>query len=275
MPNIINLLTSIRVADIIDVVVVAFILYKLFMLIRETRAEQLVKGIAVVLVFSKVAEWLKLYTITWILSNALTVGVLIVLVVFQPELRRGLEYIGRSNILQKSLVEIRGETVDHNSDEIVSAVSSLARQKIGALIVLENETGLGDIVETGTPLNADVSSELLINIFIPNTPLHDGAVVIKDDRIRAAACFLPLTENASLSRELGTRHRAALGMTEKSDAVVIIVSEETGTVSIADKGQLSRHVDDETLKTILYNFFVNEKTGLFSTWRNKHEDTKE
>lgn len=270
--NYLAIFQTLRLTDVIDILLVAFIVYRIFMLIRETRAEQLTKGIIIILIFARLSDLLDLYTINWLLSNALTVGVLVVLIVFQPELRRGLEYIGRSKGFFKTLVDIRGEHSDHNSDEVVSAVASLARQKIGAIIVLEGDTGLSDIVDTGVTMNAVVSSELLINIFIPNTPLHDGAVIIRDDKIRAAGCFLPLTDNASLSKQLGTRHRAALGMSERSDALVVVVSEETGAVSIASNGKLERHVDTETLKEKLYAFYLSEAPAIFKSKGGDKQD---
>ncbi|WP_422484468.1 diadenylate cyclase CdaA [Gudongella sp. DL1XJH-153] len=271
-----DLFINIRIRDIVDILIVAVVLYKLYALIKETRAEQLLKGIGVLLVLTKVSEWLELYTINWILANAMTVGTLAILIVFQPELRRGLEYIGRSRFFSKSLIEIRGENISKIVDEIVEATASLARQKIGALIVLEKQTGLNEVVETGTKIGGKVSSDLLINIFIPNTPLHDGAVIIKDDIIKAAACFLPLTDSSSVSKELGTRHRAALGISERSDSLSIIVSEETGAISIAENGTISRYLDAKTLKQILLEMYKpkNSDQSFLTRWRNKDEDEK-
>lgn len=268
---------NIRIADIIDIVVVALVFYKLFKLIRETRAEQLTKGIFALFVFTKLSGVLKLYTINWILDNAMKVGVIAILIVFQPELRRGLEYIGRSRFFTKSFLEIKGESLSKTVDEIVDACASLSRQKIGALIVLERETGLNEVVETGTRINAIVSSNLLINIFIPNTPLHDGAVIIKDDNIKAAACFLPLTENMNVSKELGTRHRAALGISERSDSLSIIVSEETGAISIAENGSIARHLDSKTLRQILIDMYKPKETpqSFINKWRRKDEQGEE
>ncbi len=271
------ILNNISIRDIIDILIVAVVFYKLFSLIKETRAEQLTKGIFALLVFTKISEFLKLYTINWILDKAMTLGVVAILVVFQPELRRGLEYIGRSRFFTKSLLEIRGESLTKIVDEIVEATASLSRQKIGALMVLERQTGLNEIIETGTKIDGLVSSDLLINIFIPNTPLHDGAVIIKEDIIRAAACFLPLTDNMNISRELGTRHRAALGISEKSDVLVIIVSEETGAISIAENGTIARHIDPKTLRQILENMYKPKETStpnFIEKWRRK-EDEKE
>ncbi|MDO5717975.1 MAG: diadenylate cyclase CdaA [Tissierellia bacterium] len=274
MQGIQTYIQNIRWQDVVDIMIVALILYKLMILIKETRAEQLIKGIIALLIFNFVTKKLELYTIGWILSNTMFYGMLSLLIVFQPELRRGLEYIGRSNFLSKPIVEIKGEQINRITNEMTAAISSLARQKIGALIVIEKNTGLNEIIESGTDLNADISSELLINIFIPNTPLHDGAVVIRGDKIKAAACFLPLTDNITLSKELGTRHRAAIGISERSDAIAIIVSEETGGVSIAETGQITRYVDDETLKLILKGVFSREDTGLLSLWRSKDEKSE-
>lgn len=273
MQQIADLFLNIRIRDIIDILIVAFAFYKLLMLIRETRAEQLTKGILVLFIATKVSEWLELFTVYWILEKTMTVGVLAILIVFQPELRRGLEYIGRSRFFTKSFIEIEGESINNTVDEIVDAVASLSRQNIGALIVIERQTGLNEVVDTGTPINGKVSSGLLINIFIPNTPLHDGAVIIREDIIKAAGCFLPLTDNASLSKELGTRHRAALGISEKSDGVAIVVSEETGAISIAENGSLARYLDVKTLKQILVDIYKpeKEKQSLFVKWRRKDE----
>lgn len=277
MQFITNYILNIRMRDVMDIVIVALVIYKLYVLLRETRAEQLAKGIVVLLVLTKVSEWMELYTINWILNNAMTVGTLALLIVFQPELRRGLEYIGRSRLLSKSLIEIRGESLSNVVDEIVEAVASLSRQKIGALIVMERQTGLNEVVETGTKIEGFVSSDLLINIFIPNTPLHDGAVIIKDDKIKAAACFLPLTDNSGLSKELGTRHRAALGISERSDSLAIIVSEETGAISIAENGTIARYLDAKTLRQILLDMYKpkSNNQSLFYRWRSKDEQEQE
>lgn len=269
-----GLFLNIGLRDLIDMTIVAFAFYKIYTLVRETRAEQLIKGIVVLLVATKISEWLRLFTIHWILQNTMTVGVIALLIVFQPELRRALEYIGRSRFFTKSFIEIKQEDITNVIEEIVEASASLSRQKIGGLIVFERETGLSEIVETGSLINGTVSSGLLINIFIPNTPLHDGAVIIRDDKIRAAACVLPLSENMNINKELGTRHRAALGISEKSDALAIVVSEETGAISIADRGKLSRYVDIKTLRQILQNMYSNntkKKQGLLLRWRNKNE----
>ncbi len=265
------------VFDVIDVAIVALLLVKLFGLIRETRAEQLIKGIIALLVATKLSDIFQLYTIQWVLKNIMSYGILLIIIMFQPELRRALEYIGRSRVFSKPIIEVRGEEAQKTVDEIVKAATSLSRQQIGALMVIERKTGLNDYVETGTALNATVSADLLINIFIPNTPLHDGAVIIKDDRIKGASCFLPLTENQNLSKELGTRHRAALGITERSDALSIIVSEETGAVSVAENGKIARHIDEQTLTKILLDIYNPQDEGqsLLSGWRSRNDEEQE
>jgi len=234
--------------------------YKLFVLIRGTRATQLIKGILFIFIASKLSEFFKLYTISWILNNAVTVGFIAILIVFQPELRRILEHIGNNKLLKPVNFEVATGNAK-GIEELVKATYSLADKKIGALMVLERKTGLRDIIETGILLNSDISYELLMNIFIPNTPLHDGAVVISHDHIIAASCFLPLTDSKEISMELGTRHRAGIGISEKSDAIVIVVSEETGHVSICEKSSINRNVSKEFLLNYLVeNFVVEEKT---------------
>ena len=257
MQELLGIILNIRIRDVADIAIVAFVFYKLYMLIRETRAEQLIKGIIVLLFATQMSEWLQLHVTNWILRNTMTVGLIALLIVFQPELRRALEYIGRTKFLTKSIIDIEHEELNIVADEIAEAVASLSRQKIGGLIVLEKETGLNEVVETGTVINGKVSRGLLINIFMPNTPLHDGALVIRKSQILAAGCFLPLTENTNLSKELGTRHRAGLGITERSDSIVIIVSEETGAISVAENGKLTRFLDIKTLRVRLINSFID------------------
>ncbi|HCD09023.1 diadenylate cyclase [Thermoanaerobacter uzonensis DSM 18761] len=274
--GLIDIIKTMRINDVIDILIIAYVLYRLILVIHKTRAEQLLKGLAVLIVITKVSEWLQLRTVNYILRNAMTVGVIALLIVFQPELRRGLESLGRSGFLGKNFFFFNEEEKDMSEvlGEICDAVQFLSRSKIGALIVLERETGLNELIETGIAMDSKISSELLINTFIPNTPLHDGAVIIRGDRIMAAGCFLPLTDNQNLSSELGTRHRAGIGVTEISDAVAIIVSEETGTISLAQNGRLSRHLDAKTLKEVLSSIFeVKEnKKPVWKKWGNKHAD---
>ncbi|WP_297810148.1 diadenylate cyclase CdaA [uncultured Finegoldia sp.] len=267
-----NMVNTLRFLDIIDIAIVAICIYKLYMMIKETRAEQLIKGLVIIFIFVKISDSLKLYTVNWVLENMMTALAIMIIVVFQPELRKILETIGRSNILTKSFADIRGEKVNKCVQEIVHAVFSLSRQRIGALIIFERSTGLGDVVETGTTLESQISSELLINIFIPNTPLHDGAVVIKNDIIKAAACFLPLSTEQSISKELGTRHRAAIGMSEKSDCLALIVSEETGGISIAEHGKIDRYIDEPTLTKILTKLYNDQDSYIFN--RKEIEDER-
>lgn len=270
-----EIIMSITLWDVIDMAVIAYVFYKLFMLIRETRAEQLIKGIFVLIFATWVSGpsgFFPLYTVNWLLRNTMTVGVIALLIVFQPELRRALEFLGRGGIiLGKPLNEALDKETKILIDEITSAVQSLAKKKVGALIVLERETGIGEFMETGTTVDAVVSSQLLQTIFSTNTPLHDGAVVIREKRIASAGCVLPLTENQSLRKELGTRHRAGLGISEHSDAIAIIVSEETGVISTAKDGRLSRYLDAKTLKEMLTNLYKpqEQKYRGFLKWRVK------
>lgn len=275
MQELLELFSNIRIRDVVDMAIVAFVFYKLYMLIIETRAEQLIKGILVLLLATQISEWLQLHVINWILRNTMTVGVIAILIVFQPELRRALEYIGRTKFLTKSIVDIEQEEIKNTAEELSEAVGSLSRQKIGALIVIEKETGLSEVVETGTLIGGKISSGLLINIFIPNTPLHDGAVVVRKDKILAAGCLLPLTDNKNISKSLGTRHRAGIGITERSDSIVIIVSEETGAISVAEGGKLKRFLDTQKLSEILIQNHKNEENRqlqfLKKKWRHKDE----
>lgn len=254
LENIITSLMLIRVTDIIDIAIIAFVIYKLFSLLRNTRAEQVLKGLIFVLFFASIADILNLNTVSWVMNQFLTVALVFIIVVFQPELRSALERLGRGRSLFSSEKIQRDE---RSINELVSAMSSLSRQKIGALVVLEREVGLSDIIESGTKLDSDISSELLINIFIPNTPLHDGAVIIRKNTIAAAACYLPLSSSNTIAKELGTRHRAAIGISEKSDCLVVIVSEETGSISVAENGKINRYFDEESLRIRLKNELVN------------------
>lgn len=267
--------SNIGINNIIDIGLVTLVFYKGFMLIRGTRAKQLVKGIVFLLVITRVAEWFNLYTINWILNNTLQVGFIALVIIFQPELRRALEYLGRTSMFTFVGIEKDVKETRKIIEEITSACASLSRQKIGALIVFEQEIGLDDMVDTGTSIDGHISSGLLINIFIPNTPLHDGAVIVKGYRVKAAGCFLPLTENNFLSKDIGTRHRAALGMTERSDAVVVVVSEETGYISYAVEGRLYRNIDIKELENLLAGIYkTEEKIRVFDKWRHKNESKK-
>jgi diadenylate cyclase len=235
----------------VDIAIVAYVLYRFFMLIRGTRAIQLLKGIAILLLATTVSQFLRLYTVTWILNNARLMLAVAVPVVFQPELRRFLEQIGRGRFFAGRSPLFMGEVnTARMIEELVKAVGQMSRNRTGALIVLEREIGLKDFVETGIGIDGLVSSEFLVNIFVPNTPLHDGAVIIRGDRVQAAACFLPLTDSV-VAPEVGGRHRAALGITEVSDSLAVVVSEETGTISLTNAGRIVRHIDLRTLTEML------------------------
>ena len=255
---IINSFKNISIWSVVDILVVAYIFYKGYMLIKETRAEQLLKGILLILVLIPISYILRLDMLNFILSRTITIGVLSIIIIFQPEIRRALEHIGRSafddfHVLQDD------EKLDEVITELVIAVENMSATKTGALIAIEQGTGLGEISSTGVQLDAMVSAALLENIFEKNTPLHDGATIIRNERIVSSACVLPLTNNNTISKKLGTRHRAAIGLSETSDALVIIVSEETGAISLAVKGRLTRNYDREKLKSILLKIMIKRR----------------
>lgn len=247
---IVNSIKNISIYSILDILVVSYIFYKSYMLIKETRAEQLLKGIILIIILIPISGFLNLTMLSWILTKTLTIGVLSFVIIFQPEIRRALEHIGRSAFTEKHLLQDE-EVMSKVINNIVVSVDNLSKSKTGALIVIEQFTGLGEIINTGTKLDAMVSSALLENIFVVNTPLHDGATIIRNDRIVSAGCFLPLTQNTDINKKLGTRHRAAIGISENSDAITIVVSEETGMISLAVNGQLTRGYDKEKLKDIM------------------------
>ena len=245
-----NFFALFRVADVIDILIIAFVFYKLAQISRETRANPIVKAILLFIAATWVSEWLSLNTVNYILRNVMQIGMFAILIIFQPELRSALEKVGRTRFSNLFTHDEEGSS-ENVAEEIASACAQMSAQRIGALIVLERYTKSGDISRTGCTINGDVSRDILINIFIPNTPLHDGAVIIREGKILAARCILPLTRNESLSSELGTRHRAAIGMSESSDAIVVVVSEETGKISIAADGSISRNYTEDTLKKAL------------------------
>ncbi|GAA0716309.1 diadenylate cyclase CdaA [Clostridium malenominatum] len=247
---VINSVKNISISAVLDILAVSYIFYKCYSLIRETRAEQLLKGIIFIIIFIPISKLLHLETLYWILSNTITIGVLSFIIIFQPEIRRALEHIGRSAFNDKHILEDE-KTTEAVIGQIIEAIMNLSKDKTGALIVIERLTGLGETINTGIKMDAIVSSALLENIFVVNTPLHDGATIIRNDRIISAGCFLPLTSNNSLNKSIGTRHRAAIGLSENSDAIVIIVSEETGTISLAFNGKLTRNYDRDRLKLVL------------------------
>lgn len=256
--------------NIIDIAVVTVVLYQLAMLIKGTRAVQLLKGLAVLLIVSNIAEFFHLSTISWMLSQVWKMLLVALPVVFQPELRRALEQLGRGKFFTRHPITLDAEAFNNLLDEIVRSTQVLSKNRIGALLVIERETGIQEFVETGIKIDGVVSSEFLVNIFIPNTPLHDGAVILRGDRVAAAGCFLPLSENRNIQKELGTRHRAGLGLSEVSDALAIIVSEETGAVSLAIDGELTRFLDDKSLRELLVKELqVKNTTPSILAWRAK------
>lgn len=265
---------QISLLDILDILIVYYVIYRVIILIRDTRAVQLIKGLLLLLAATVVSGRLQLWTLNWLLNHTIAAGFITLPIVFWPELRRALEQLGRTRLFgQKiSFTSDDDEGWDQAISHLVASVSILSKNKIGALVVIERETGLSEFAETGTKLDALVSSELLTNTFIPNTPLHDGAVILRRARILAAGCYLPLSSNPYLDKELGTRHRAAIGVTEETDAVAVIVSEETGTISLAQKGQISRHLDPKALQEKLKELLPQKATSIWN-WRPvKHEE---
>ena len=245
-----NLTWQDAIKDIIDILIVTYIIYHLIILVRGTRAVQLLKGIIFLLLIWSISTLFDLYTLKWLMNQMFTFGVLAIFIIFQPELRRALEQLGRGKLFGRNTAD--EEQFGKEIGEIIKAVNYLARRKIGALIVFERQTGLNEYTESGIPTQSVISSQLLINIFIPNTPLHDGAVIIQNHKLAAAACYLPLSENPFISKELGTRHRASIGISEVTDAISIVVSEETGQISLAMDGQVVRNINEESLISKLY-----------------------
>ena len=261
-----NIVSSIGVFDILDIAVVAFIIYKILGFIQETRAQQLVKGLLVLLVVFFLSDLLHLYTLNWLLKTFMSIGIIALVVIFQPELRRGLEYVGRNKIVKAPFGQVDKAKAKHITDEFVKALTGFSETRTGALIVIEKEVSLTDIAETGTEINGDISAQLLGNIFYEGAPLHDGAVIIRGDKVYAAGCVLPLTEDKELNKALGTRHRAGIGITENSDAITLIVSEETGVISYAVSGKLTRFLDAKMVEKLLLNLYIpavsEEASGL-------------
>ena len=243
--------------DVLDILIVAFAVYKLLGFIHSSRAAQLAKGLMFIIGIYFVADYFDFYTVSWLLENFLSIGLIALIVIFQPELRRGLEYMGRGKLGGGKNSIMRDEIAD-DVEMIVRAISYFAARKEGAIIVIERDTALSEYAENGTIINADLSEQLLENIFYKGSPLHDGAVILRGERVYAAGCVLPLTENTGLSKDLGTRHRAGIGITEVSDALVLIVSEETGIISMASDGKLSRFLDLKTVEKTLLNYYMSK-----------------
>jgi diadenylate cyclase len=261
--------------DIIDVGIVSYIIYKMILLVRGTRAVQLLKGIVVLVAVWALSTWFNLYTLKWLMNQMFTFGIVSVLIIFQPELRRVLEQLGRGKLFARSF-SVDRDVVNEQIDGVIKAVRFMAERKIGALIVFERSTGLSELIESGIRMESKITSELLINIFTPNTPLHDGAVIIRSNQIMAAGCYLPLSENPFISKELGTRHRAAIGVSEVTDAVSVTVSEETGQVSLSLGGMIVRDINEESLISKLFDELTPKTTGrtkervtIASLWKRK------
>ena len=273
-----NLTHRLGIVDVVDILIMAVIVYELLILVRRTRSSALLKGVFLMVVIVIASSLLGLTSLNWLMSTVLNNGAVVLLILFQPEIRKALERMGRSTFLNKSP---RGSADQDDRqriiDEITQTLLDLSRRRVGALICFEGRTGLQDVIDTGTRVDAEISAPLLENIFEPNTPLHDGAVVIRDDRVEAAACILPLTEASGVSRELGTRHRAGIGLSENTDATVMIVSEETGTISMARGGLLNRPLTEENVREILRQIYKGEPSrilALFQSLRKEKEAEK-
>jgi diadenylate cyclase len=266
-----GILSTITMLDVLDIFIVAVILYKVYEMLQDTRAITLVKGVLVLLGVTILCSWLELHVMSWLLQKSVTLLFVALPIVFQPELRRALEHLGQGKFLAPS-VTLDDDEARSVVNELAKAVKVLSTNKIGALLVIERDMGLNDISGTGIQIDGLITADFLMNVFIPNTPLHDGAAVIRGKRLIAAGCLLPLTENRSLSTELGTRHRAAIGLSEQCDALIVVVSEETGTVSVAENGRIRRHLDMDRLKAVLRPAFVTPETSfkdMIRKWRNK------
>ena len=254
-----NQFRTISFIDIIDILIVAYIIYRIMKLLKDTSAERLIKGIIILVGIMLLASMLHLTMISWLLQQALNVGLFAIVVVFQPELRRLLEQIGKGNFSRLIVPADAPDEVESMITATVSACADMSRTKTGALIVFERRERLGEIISTGTAVDAAPSAELIKNIFFKNSPLHDGAMVVRAGRICAAGCVLPLSGNQSLSRDLGTRHRAAVGMSESADSVLVVVSEETGSISVAIGGMLKRHLSPDMLRKLLENELLDSE----------------
>lgn len=241
--------------DVLDITIVAFLIYQLLRFTRQTRGSSVFKGLVIIMLVTWLSATAKLRALNWVLVQLINTGAVLLVVIFQPELRRALEQIGRGRIMGKSRSKANDIEIERIVNAFVDAMTRLARRRVGALIVIEGQTGLKDVIESGTLVDARISSALLENIFEPNTPLHDGAVVIRGESVYAAACILPLTDDQSISRDLGTRHRAAIGVTETTDAIALVVSEETGVISMARGGKLSRYLDAKSLGEVLHKIY--------------------
>ena len=266
---------QIRKTDVVEVIILAFLLYQVLVWIKRTRAWSLLKGFVVLLIFIFLAWAFQLNTIFWLVQNVFSLGITALIIVFQPELRRALEQLGQQNIFNSlfsldSSKEVSARFSDKTVNELIKAVYEMAKVKTGALIVIEKNTPLQEYERTGITLDSLLSSQLLINIFEHNTPLHDGAIIVRGDRVISATCYLPLSDNMFLSKELGTRHRAAVGVSEVSDSLTIVVSEETGKVSVASEGKLMRDLAENELRAQLVEAQnKTQETGRFKLWKGR------
>lgn len=272
---------GIRFTDIIDILIITLLIYKAWGYLKTSRAAQLTKGIGIIIAIALIAEVCNLYVVSWLIGKILSIGLIALVVVFQPELRRVLGYIGRGKFNIRSQESLSAEYKMSIVDAIVKSVEYFSARKEGAIMVFEQDVALDDIAETGTNLDTKISTEAINNIFYKGAPLHDGAVIIRDDRIYAAGCVLPLTQNQNLSRDLGTRHRAGLGISEVSDALVLIVSEETGIISIARNGRLSRFLDLKSVEKQLLAIYMDGGreesilTRFAKLWRKSDENQEQ
>lgn len=277
--QIVYAISNFRWQDILDILIIAFVIFKAIDFLRDSRAGQLLKGISILFAMYLVADWLNLTTTNWVLSRAVDSIIIAAAVIFQPELRRILEKVGRTNFAKGQLFDYGNDIVSNCIDSVGRASATMQEKRIGALIVFERTTQLGEIINTGTIVDAKVSSSMINNIFFPKSPLHDGAMIIREGRIYAAGCILPLTQREDLSLQLGTRHRAAIGMTENSDSVVLVVSEETGTISIVANGKITRNYNPVSaaaeLKRLLLSNEEENKSGAVINkilpWKKSHE----
>ena len=262
-----NIFNRPQLNDLLDILIVAVLIYQMIMLTRDTRASEVLKGFLLLVGASLLSSLLGLTALTWVLKQILSNGALVLVVLFQPEIRRVLEQLGRGAKMEH--FQSDGEENQRIISEITQCLTSLSRRRVGALIVFERRTGLKDVMETGTRLDSTISAPLLENIFEPNTPLHDGAVIIRGTRIVSAACMLTtLSESNAITRDLGTRHRAAIGISETTDALVLIVSEETGVISMARDGKLTRHLDAKAIGEILSTMYHKPQDGLYVRAKN-------
>lgn len=281
LKSLVQCVSGIGIIDVLDILIVAFLIYQLMNLVRQTHTGQLAKGIMILFIAYAAVKLLQFPVLSYVMDNVLQVGFIALIIVFQPELRRALEQVGRTNILTTQFFRSKRDSVNIRERwqnavvEICDAAERLAETRTGALMVLERQTNLSEVIGTGTRLDSSLNAEMLCTIFYVGTPLHDGAVVVRDARVEAAGCFLPLSANLEISKDMGTRHRAALGMSENSDAVVVVVSEETGIISLAKNGVLIRRLDRQNLFNLLEGEMVppeEEESKKQPFWRKKNEE---